>query len=351
MKTNYLKMLSYLTVLSLLFISNNIFADDFTKVIEQQYNVDATKCFKITNKFGKIHIENWDSDKLSITVTITVDASNQEKADDFFEKISINFSEVDTLISAITDFESTISNSEFSIDYKIFMPKYLKLNLLNSYGDVYIHELTGKSLIEVKFGSLIAEKLIFGESKPRSGIILSYSTATIKQCDWLKLQLSFSEINITESEALIIKSKYSDINVTKANSIVTDSKYDNPFEIEELENFVCEGEYSDYKIGKLKNILKADLKYCNLEISDVSNYFTSCTLIMSYGNATIDINDAASYKIKADSEYGNITFPEGNNISENSDKSLSNFDGYIGTDKTTKSTVTVDSKFADIEFE
>lgn len=350
MKRSILKLLTYLTT-CIIILSHSVFAQEFTKNISKEYSVDASSYFQVTNKFGEIKIENWESDKLSIVVTLKVEAKDQAKADKFFEKININFAEADTLISAVTEFKSDLNESKFSIDYKIMMPKYLRLGLTNSYGDVYIQELTGKSLINVEYGNLKADKLIFGESKPRSVLMLSYSEASIQECDWLKLMLSFSDIEIQKSEALIIKSKYSEINVVEANSIVTESKYDDPFEIGKLENFVCTGEYSDYKIGSLSGTLNVDLKYSELNIEEVAKDFTKLDIIVNYGNADVEINSGASYKLSAESEYSEIELPDNNDISESSDKSDAKIDGIIGTNKNTKSTVTINAKFSNVDLD
>jgi hypothetical protein len=348
MKTLKLILTTTLTTL-LLIISNFTFGQVFTKEISKEYQVDKTKYFQVSNQFGEIHIENWEQDKLSIVVTLSIDAKNQEKADEFFEKIEIKFDEKDTLISALTELKSSISDKDFSIDYKIFMPSYLRLDLTNSYGDVYIQELTGKSLITVKYGTLKAEKLIFGDTKPRSVIVLAYSEATIDECDWLKLMLSFSDIQIEKSQALIIKSKYSDIKIVDANSIVTESKYDNPFEIETVENFVCTGEYSDYNIGKITNQMNVDLKYSELNVEEVAKDFISLDVILKYGNADITINNGASYTLQADSEFGNIDVENNQNLSTTSDKTENKVEGVVGTNKNTESKVVISAKYANVD--
>ena len=47
----------------------------------------------------------------------------------------------------------SFNNVEFSINYKIKMPKNLQLNLINKFGNVYINELSNKFEVEVKLWS------------------------------------------------------------------------------------------------------------------------------------------------------------------------------------------------------
>lgn len=347
-KINLLK--TNLTILILFFTFVSI-AQPYTKELLQEYSIDESKYFQIVNKFGEVHIENWEQNKLSINVTITVDSKSEEKANDFFEKVEITFTEMDTLISAITELKSSINNIDFSIDYEIFMPNYLRIDLTNSYGDVYIQELNGKSLMNIKYGTLHAEKLLFGETKPRSVLILSYSEGYIEECDWLKLKINFSEIKINKSEALIIKSKYSEIDIEETNSIVAESMYDQSFDIEAIENFVCTGEYSSYNIEKLSKLIKVDLKYSDLEVEKVEKNFTSLDITLKYANAEITIENSASYQLLAESEYGNIEIENDENLSIDSDKTENSVKGLVGTDKNTSSKIIINAKYSDVNLE
>jgi len=323
----------------------------FTKQYSQEYGVNSSKYLQIYNEYGAVNIENWEQDKVSIVVTITTDCKTQEKADKVFEKIEIDFAEKDTLISAITNIESGIGSVKYSIDYKIMMPAYLRIGLENSYGDVYIQSLTGKSLIEVKYGSLKAEKLIFGESKPRTVVLLSYSKATIDECDWLKMSVNFSDLKITKANSLIIKSKYSNIEIEKAVSVVADSKYDEPFEINTLDNFVCTGEYSNFDIKQISNKLECDLKYSGLEVDNVLKDFSTIKLTLKYGNVEIGIAENSSYTLDANAQYGNIEYSENKNITKTSDYTTTNISGFVGASRNESSKITIDSQYANVEIE
>lgn len=352
MKTN--KILSLiLSVLFLMALSQNSKADnnddEFTKKYHKEYALSQQSYLKIKNKFGKIHIENHDANQLIIDVVVTVEAKNQDKANDLFKKIQLTFKQTDTLIEAITNIVSSFKNKDFSIDYTVKMPKHLRIDLYNSFGDVYIQELNGKSNLKVKYGSLTANSLLFGSSKPRTYVVIEYGSANIEKCDWLKLKSSFSKVEIEESEALIIKSKFSKIEVEKSISVVADSKYDDPFEVEEADNVVLTGEYSDINLGDISNIINLNLKYTDLDIENMKINFDKIDLKLKYGNADIRIDDNASYKLDGFAKYGSIDYPSNGKITKNSERTESKYFGTIGIEKNPKSLIKIESKYANVD--
>jgi len=346
-----MKTIFYIVIFSIsILISDKLMADEiFTKKVEKSYNLKNNSYFKIYNKFGKIHIENNENNSLEIIVTFSVKAKNQEKANKFFSSVNVNFSSIDTMIQAITEFSESSNFKDFSIDYNIKMPDWLRIDLENLYGDVYISKLTSLSNLKVKYGNFKANNLIFGDKKPRTILDLSYSNGVIETTDWLKLLLSYSEIEITQSKGLIIKSKYSQVSLKRSESVVADSKYDQPYEIQSVKNFAVSGAYSRFEIEELTNLLDADLKYSDIEINKVLPNFSEIKLIVKYGNGELRFDKNGSYFINAESEYGTIEYPENESINELKDKSESKVSGRHGSNKNTKSKVKIDVKYGNVD--
>jgi len=349
MKTPGIKGTLFVIILQVLLAFSAQAEDKFTKEYHRDFNVTPNMLFQLINKFGDVQIENWDKNMVSVNVVITVETSSKDKANAIFEKIVINFSQIDTMISAITNIREHIKNGKISIDYTIKMPKNQRMDLQNSYGDVFINELTGKSNITVKYGNFQANKLNFGDSKPRTYLYLAYSNGNIENCDWLKIKLDFSKLDIESAEALIIKSKYSKLQIEKCNSIVADSRFDDPFDIEQVNNFVCTGEYSNYNIGKINNKLDIDLKYSNIDVDEVSNNFNDITVGLKYGHANINFSDNASYALEADADYGSVDIPDCEIIKKIVDKTESKITAVVGSSKSPKAKVKISTKFGNVE--
>ncbi len=347
MKTNKSIILSIILIVST-FVA---YADEFKKNYHQEYKVTKNTTLNIKNRYGKVHIENWNKNTVSIDVTITVKANSKSKADKVINKIVIMFGESGNTVSAITDIVESIRNAKFRIDYNVKMPKDINLKLLNKYGNVFIDEVTGHTDIIIKYGNLKVNKLTRGNTKPLNKIYMAYSSgrSTIEDSNWLKVVAKYSNIKLVNTKALMIDSKYSKVKIRKGRSVVAESKYDSPFKIGEIKNFVCTGGYSSFEIDKLDDNLELNLKYSDFELNEVSPSFKIIDLKLKYGHADININSEASYHLKAHSAYGSVKHPKCDNISKIVDHTQSSIFGVIGKNKNTKSKVIIITKYGNVD--
>lgn len=347
MKTKILRSLFVIT-LSLVY-TFSFSQENFTKNYEKSYNLNENSFFKIANKYGKVHIENTNADKLEILVTINVETKNKEKADNVFDKIKINFDQSGDVITAETEILKEIKVKKFSIDYNIKMPEDLKIDLSNKYGSIFINKLTSKSTINCKYGHLKINELITSDLENLATVNIKYSTGTIHKCDYLKLDVKYSEMNVEESRGLYVNSGYSKNEFEKAYVMKVVSKYDPDFEIGEVTKLELDGKYSGYEIGKLMNSIKADISYSNLELDNLQNKFENVTITSKYGNVEIGTDEGASYTFDGEVEYGSISSKVKKNKPESGMTSISK--GFVGTDKDSKSIIKIVCKYGNIEID
>lgn len=326
---------------------------DFKKEFNKKYSANQSTTLQLVNKYGEMHIENWSENAIEIKVTITVRTSNESKANRTFEKIDINFSENGNTVSAITDLNDGINNTDFSIDYNVKIPKYINVDLSNKYGNLFLDQLEGHANIEVKYGNFTINKLTRGNEKPTNYIGVGYSSGycNIGECNWLKLESAYSKVGIESATALIIGSKYSSLKIKKSKSIVTESKYDHPFKVGIVKNFVCTGAYSNFEISKLYNILEADVKYSDFEVAEVDKDFESVKLKLRYGKASIQIPQIPGYELKAEAAYGSINYPETNKINKIVDQTESSIWGIVGNSQNPKAKVSIDSRYGSVDID
>ena len=347
MKTKVLRNL-FVIVISL-FYTFSFSQENFTKNYEKSYDLNKNSFFKISNKYGKVHIENTNTNKLEILVTISVETKNKDKADKVFDKIKINFNQSGDVITAETEIEKDIKIRKFSIDYNIKMPEDLKIDLTNKYGDIFINKLKSKSTITCKYGNLKINELLTSELANLATVNIKYSSGDINKCDYLNLNVKYSEMEIGESRAVYVNSGYSKLEFDKAYILKVVSKYDPTFEIGEVTKIELEGKYSDYEIGEIYNALKADISYSNFELDHLNKSFENVDIASKYGNVEINVDEEASYKFSGEVEYGSISSRVKNEKSDEGIRNVSN--GFVGNDKKSKSKITIVSKYGNIEVE
>ncbi|MGM0497274.1 MAG: DUF4097 family beta strand repeat-containing protein [Bacteroidota bacterium] len=333
--------------------------DEYSKKIHKEYETNEQTHLNLTNKYGDVEITNWEKNSIVIDVTITVDHKKEDKAKDLLENISVDFSQDGNTINVETEIDKNFNKSnwffnfssndkQFSIDYEIKMPKSLQLTLANKYGDVFIDEVTGQADIAVKYGNLKANKILRDNTKPLSRVNLGYSDGTIKEANWLKLNLKYSKLEIDKSTALMAVTKYSKLYTEEASSIVAESKYDNYY-LGEISNLVVESKYTDYEVDQLNKQLDIDTKYGDLEIDYIHKSFEKLWVNNKYGHIDLKIDKAASYNIEGEAEYGDISYPDSQNINRRKDNTELEISGIIGRAKNPKAKVNLKTKYGDID--
>lgn len=347
MKTKTLSSLIVLVLFQLIFVVS-INAEEIKKEKHETYTTTANSVVNIENKFGDVDIENWDKSSVQIDVIITVDASSHSKAESIMKKIEVTLSKSGDNIYGKTELDGSFNNVEFSIDYKIKMPKNLKLNLVNKFGSVFINELSNKFNIEVKYGELRINTLSGDKSKPYGVVTLKYSKSSrIDNCNFIKLNLGYSKLSIGEANAIIASTKYSKLAVKSTNLMVVEAKYDN-FKIGSIKAFKATVAYSDIEIEKVSQILKLSSKYTNTDVEEIPAKFKKIEIVNSYGTINLGISGAASYKLNAEAQYANIRVPESENLSKNKENTRVKYWGTVGTDNATKATVDVETKHGNV---
>jgi len=350
-----------LVVILVLFTGFTINAaeDEYSKKIHKEYDANEQTHLNLTNKYGDVEITNWSKSSVFIDVTITVDHKNEDRAKELLEHISVDFRKDGNTINVETEIDKNFNKSnwffnfdsndkQFSIDYEIKMPKSLQLTLNNKYGDVFIDEVTGEADIAVKYGNLKANKILRDNTKPLSRVYLGYSDGTIKEANWLKLDLKYSKLKIDKSTALMAVTKYSKLYTDKTSSIVAESKYDHYY-LGEVGNFVVESKYTDYEIDQLNKQLDIETSYGNLDVDYIPKTFEKIWVSNKYGHIDIKIDKAASYNIEGKADYGNINYPDSEKLNRRKDNTELEISGIIGRAKNPNAKVELQTKYGDID--
>ncbi|PIE85998.1 MAG: hypothetical protein CSA05_02775 [Bacteroidia bacterium] len=348
-----MKILNYFAAFTLLFPFFVVFTasadEDFTKKYRKEFKSDSHTEVDIFNKFGDVNITDWDKNMVAIEVVVSVEADDKEEANEYFERIAITLEKSGNTVKGKTEILRGFSNVSFSIDYKINMPKNLRLKLMNKYGNVFINELSNKIDVAVKYGSLKANKLSYGNETTKSEISLAYCKGSaIEKCSFLKLNLAYSKLEIEESNALTLETKYSKFYLEKANSVLTSSKYDT-YRIGEIDKFkTFEAKYSEYEIRQLSSTIEAEIKYSEIEVDKIPAGFDVIDIRMAYGKINLNIDTEASYMLDAYTKYGKIDYPSGNKLNRQKENAILKVWGNVGSESNPKSKVKLRGSYGKI---
>jgi hypothetical protein len=330
--------------------------EEFSKTIQKEFQINSSSSLEINNKYGDIHIQNWDQNSFKIVVKITVDVKDNSRAEELMDLLKVDFTQDGNRIIANTKISDEFGNAKgwfgnsgkkFSIDYTINMPKSNSLKLNNKYGNIFINEMNGLVDVDLKYGDITINKLTRGDEKPMNQIILAYAKANIIECNWLKLQLSYSKIDMDKNKALILVSKYSKGSIGKSSSIVGDNSYDN-YQIGDLSNLVVEGKYSNFQINSVAKKIDVNIKFTDIKVNTIPKTFETIEVDNQYGKINLGIESGASYHLDGVAKFANIEYPNENarlnRISENTQMSVN---GTIGS--SSKSSVRVNTQYGGVK--
>ena len=344
-------------LMALSLITANAQGDKITKTFHQDYAINKNSRLSIDNKYGSIDVKNWNADKVTIDVVVSIEHTSQDKAKKLMDYISVTFSQDGNDIKAVTDIDEKFNtnnwfhfggdNREFSINYTINLPSWLDVRLTNKYGDIFISELSGPTQIFLKYGNMKANKLLRGNSDPMASITLAYANATVDECNWMKLDMKYSKFNVDKGMAYVIVSKYSKLALGDCSSVVSESRYDD-YRIGKVSNLVTNAAYSGFKIDKVDRKLDATTRYTGVSVDKVPASFESIKIDNSYGGIKIGIDESASYSIDGHAKYAKITVPDGHydKIEENTSSTIK---GLVGKDNKTKSVVTIETSYGGVK--
>lgn len=329
--------------------------EEFAKVIQKEFQINSNSNLEINNKYGNIHIQNWDQNSFKIVVKIIVDVKDKKQADKLLELLNVEFSQEGSNVIATTKISEDFGNAQgwfgnsgkkFSIDYTVHMPKNNSLKISHKYGNVFINEMTGLVDIDLKYGDMNINKLTRGDEKPMNQIIMAYAKVNILECNWLKLQASYSKVNIDRNKALILLSKYSKGSIGKSSSLVGDNSYDS-YQIGDIANVVIEGKYSNFQVNSITKKVDINIKYTDFKVNSIPKTFEIVEVDNSYGKVSLGIEPGASYRLDGLAKYTNIEYPTENarlnRISENTKLTLN---GTIGTSP--KASVRVNTQYGGV---
>jgi hypothetical protein len=262
---------------------------------------------EVSNKYGTIHMTQWNKDSAYIRAEVKAFAPNQEKLSKMFDGINVNIAETSYLVKAQTNFTQNINmlfesfkgmtsklisyDSRVEIDYYINIPEYLNLKIENKYGDVYMENNTGDFSISVSNGSFKADRLGTGSS-----VSLIFCDATINSIASGKISSSFSDITVGETKDLSINSISSRFDIKKAGIIRIESRRDKLF-IDKIESLHGNSYFTDFNVTDLSAELNLTAKYGSINADLIEKGFEAIIINSGYCDISLGFDQASSYNL------------------------------------------------------
>lgn len=327
----------------------------FEKTLQHSFATDINTLLEINNKYGNITLNNWEKNEISVDISISVLTDSDEKAQEYMQAFDVKILNDSSKISITSIIDNNKldrsfqkGKSNFQINYVINHPVYQKVILNNTYGDISIGEISGKTNIKLVHGKLKATNFAFDDTKPVSKIQVDYGKATIEKCSWGEFDLNYSTLEIQKSTAVIIKSKYSNVIIDEILVLIANVQYDN-YKIKQCNRMTITGNYTHISSDIINNELSLNVTYGGCTIKQIAAGFENINITSKYTDITAPIADGSCYQINVNVDYGSLKYSPKANVDKHISAIGTSVTGFIGCKGNASAKVSVDSKYGDIK--
>jgi hypothetical protein len=301
----------YIASILLVFLSVDSWASEmYVKQKQLKFAVKYTKgtYLDLSNQYGDIEILNTTADSIKIIVDVTVNSKKPENTQSYLNNILVDFRTgvgyaiAETKWSGDADFftksyhavkAGVVGEDNIVVNYKVYLPKSMELNIKNKFGNVYMESHTGRLTVNVAHGDFRARDLDHARE-----IEVRFGKLKVNTLEDTKLNLiSVSLAEIGSANSISLKSTSSDIEIDAIETLVLNSKHDE-ITIGKLGEATGIASLSDIKIQELANNIKLDLKFGAIRIQKSKASVSRIDLSSLRTDISIAFEEAASASIE-----------------------------------------------------
>lgn len=315
-----------------------------TREFTKRFKIQAQTRIDITNKYGKIELNNWNKDSVVIQFKMEINEKKPIKLEKTLDNLDFDISnsqhflivktQVDKnrsqLESEFLKFKETMlqTNGSIRIDMVVWLPDNHELRLENKFGDIILGDYNGEMQINLSNGKLKA-----GDLAQNSTLNLSFADATVNNLPTGRIISNYSDIQLRNSGKVRFESKSSTIEILNADELNIDSRRDK-FRIRIADKVDASGNFSQFRVSELKDKATMRLSYGSLDMEKILNTFSSIYIESRSVDVNLYFNPEAKFNFqitetKTDLSLGRETKVEDKEVLDAKENKIRH-SGYFG---------------------
>jgi len=330
-----------------------------TKTIRKAYPAKSGYKLEVSNKYGDVIINSWSKDSILITIVITAFGKNDDAAEKLMARTDIEFNPATNGIAVSTrldksdgwlrDFwnelsgysQTIVSKDQLTVDYEIYLPETVKLELNNKFGDVYVAERSATTRLDISNGNLKVEDL-----KGEVYLNLKFCEADINSIETGDISLKSSELELESSNNLSVQSSSSEISIEAVNQLRLESRTDKIF-IGEIGNLQGRSSFSKIRLKHILQGLDLETNYGNLTIENVYGEFSEVLVDSKSTDMNLTFDHMAYFNTNIVAKEGKFELPNKHGLkqvyTDGTEKYIRST-GSLGTLNSTPGEVIIDAQ-------
>ncbi|RNC87147.1 MAG: hypothetical protein ED556_06915 [Winogradskyella sp.] len=353
------KLLSILLLIPVLTFGNDMtFKDDVStreRVIQKTYKVDKDATLKINNKFGNVDIITWDNNTIEFDILIRVSGNDEEKIEERLEKIDVNFSATNNLVSAITRIEKNKSNwwnwgkkknLKLEINYVVKIPITNSIDINNDFGSVTVDTLEGVAKINCDHGNISTKEL------KADGNDLNFDHTKDCYFEYIKsgkINADFSSYTVAKTKDLSISADHTSGHIEAAENITYNCDFKS-LKVDNVNNITGNADHLTLRIGNVYKNASVKSDFGSIKIEKIAANAQNIEIDGEHAGINIGYASSYNFSFEIDLEHASLRNSDNFNFSKKRiDGSNKYYSGSYG-DSNSKNLVKINSEFGSVTF-
>lgn len=353
----HFKLLAVLLLLPTVIFANSIDKDITTRerVIQKSYNVDANATLKVSNKFGNLDIITWDKNTIEFDILIRVSGNNEDKVEDRLERIDVDFSASNSLVSAITKIEKNQSNwwswgkkmnLKLEINYIVKIPVTNSINIQNDFGNVTVDTLKGVAKISCDHGKITTSELM------ADGNELNFDHTKDSYFEYIKsgkINADFSSYTLAKTNTISISGDHTSGHVEAAENVTYNCDFKS-LKVDNVNNIKGNADHLTLRLGNVYKTASVKSDFGTVRIEKIASNAQNIEIDGEHASMYIGFDSAYNFNFDINLEHASLRNTEGFDFTtKRVDGSDKRYSGSYGS-SSTQNLVKVSSEFGSVTF-
>lgn len=325
------------------------------RTIKKSFNVSSNATLKVNNSFGNINIITWNENRIEFDITIKVTGNNADKVQDRLDRIDVDFSSSNSLVSAVTEIGKNEKNwwnwgkkasLKMEINYVIKMPMTNNVDLSNKFGSITLDKLKGSSKIRCDHGKITTKELLSNNN------VINFNHTKNSYFEYIKegkISANHSGYTIAKTEQIDIKANHTSSTVEYAEHVDYNCNFGS-IKVDNVNNLEGKGNHLTIRVGTIFKDLEINANHGSLKINRIASKANSIVINSQFTSSTIGFDAAFNFNFDLDFQHGSLRDSEGFNfINKETNHTTKNYKGYYGT-KDSGNMVKINSKHGSVSF-
>lgn len=330
-------MKSIFILLCLFAVFTQLNAQESQKNYEKRFSKEGIEEVVLTNNYGKIEVVQSEGDEIHAYVNMKVEAKSAVKADETLDLIQVmetrtgNYLDLKTYYGKDMAFKQFMSGLSIKVDYRVSLPKGVKLRIINSNGAVFLGNFTGELNVDIQNGDFKAATLKGGE------FYIKQSKGSFNVEEVGSMSGEFKDCSIIlgkgDNVRLVANSCSGDLaSIDKLNIRSSGGT----FKLGDLEDLTGSSSFTKYEVQDLANYFDMNMRMGEMNIRNVHPLFSEIHLSGSFTRVGLTFAKEAGYQLEVKHNRSlKINLPDGLQLDERptSERNISIGSKFVGDEK------------------